>query len=500
MSVKISKMQILDPQYWGKLTREEHLGWMGMQDPQWISKFIDRVYEVNYGADNIVSFIDKFPVRYLDEDVPFRWALQGSEERNIELIAATLTADPTGTQIADSDKAGLGFGTFYMWFAEDFFSATSVMVGHHPEKYSLRVTTDPVQVGNLYGYTVQIVSGDSTKFIDADEVAVGTRWSEEFGLVEQTLSIRGTEVKHASHFVLENEFSMIRKNYEVPGNMISKGKVAPLAFKFLDQEGKEHTAWLSKLEWDFLTQFRRDKARLLLGGKSTKAADGTHGIKGESGNVVKAGFGLYEQMEGGNMLFYNDFSLDAITDFAMDISVGKVKEDKRELVLSTGEYGAYQIHKALSTRGGEISWLRSSHNFIDAGEGKMKLTEGQLVEYEFVNGIKFKLMIDPMKDDPVRNKIRHPKGGLASSYIYDIWNFGTSNGAPNIQRVAVKGEEEIYRFVPGMRDAFTSYNNLSSPAATATLKDGYTVGKMFQGAIQVNNILKTGRIIPSILR
>ena len=46
MSVKISKMQILDPSYWGKLTREAHLGWMGMQDPQWISKFIDRVYEV----------------------------------------------------------------------------------------------------------------------------------------------------------------------------------------------------------------------------------------------------------------------------------------------------------------------------------------------------------------------------------------------------------------------------------------------------------------------
>ena len=44
MSVKISKMQILDPSYWGKLTREAHLGWMGMQDPQWISKFIDRVY------------------------------------------------------------------------------------------------------------------------------------------------------------------------------------------------------------------------------------------------------------------------------------------------------------------------------------------------------------------------------------------------------------------------------------------------------------------------
>ena len=499
MSVKISKMQILDPSYWGKMTREEHLGWMGMQDPQWISKFIDRVYEVNYGADNIVSFIDRFPVRYLDEDTPFRWALQGSEERNIALVKATPTLSGS-SQITDGDRAGLGIGSFYMWFAEDFFSATSVMVGHHPEQYSLRVKTDATQVGELYAYEVQIVTGDSTKFVPAAEVAAGTLWSEEFGLIEQTLSVRGNEVKHSSHFIMENTFSMISKNYEVPGNMISKGKVAPLAFKFIDQNGKEQTSWLSKLEWDFLVQFRRDKARLLLGGKSTKMADGSYSLKGETGNTIKTGFGLYEQMEGGNLLFYNDFSLKALTDFAMDICVGKVAEDKRELVLSTGEYGAYQLHKALAERGGEIPWLRSDHNFAKLGDGKMSLSEGQLVEYTFVNGIKFKLMIDPMKDDPIRNKIRDPRGGFASSYIYDIWDFGTTMGQPNIQRVAVKGDEEIYAFVPGMRDGFNAYNNLNSPRAVSSLKDGYAVRKMYQGAIQVNNILKTGRIIPTILR
>jgi len=500
MSVKISKMQILDPSYWGKLTREAHLGWMGMQDPQWISKFIDRVYEVNYGADNIVSFIDRFPTRYMDDDTPFRWALQGSEERNIPLVKATTTASTSASQITNSDRAGLGFGVFYMWFAEDFFSATSVMVGHHPEKYSLRVTKDAIQIGEYFVYEVQLVTGDSTKFIDYEEVAAGTLWSEEYGLIEQEFSVRGNDVKHASHFIMENTFSMISKNYEVPGNMIRKGKVAPLAFKFTDQTGKEHTSWISKLEWDFLVQFRRDKARLLLGGKSTKTAEGGYALKGESGNTIKAGFGLYEQMEGGNLLFYNDFSLKALTDFAMDISVGKVAEDKRQLVLSTGEYGAYQLHKALAERGGEIAWLRSDHNLARLGDGKMKLAEGQFVEYEFVNGIKFKLMIDPMKDDPIRNKIRDPRGGFASSYIYDIWDFGTTNGKPNIQRVAVKGDEEIYAFVPGMRDGFSNYNNLSSPRAVSSLKDGYSVRKMYQGAIQVNNILKTGRIIPSILR
>ena len=499
MSIKMSKLQILDPSYWGKLTRDEHLGWMGMLEPQWISKLIDRVYEVNYGADNIVSFIDRFPVRYMDTDEPFRWALQGSEERNIPLVAATVTASPSGTQITDSTKAGLGFSAFYVWYAEDFFSATSVIVGHHPEKYRLRVMTDPIEVGGYYGYQVQLETGDPTMFISGNEVAVGTNWSEEYGLVEQTLSVRGNEVKHAGHFVLENTFSAIRKNYEVPGNMINKGKNAPLAFSFIDQNGEEQTAWISKLEWDFLTQFRRDKARLLLAGHSTKMSNGDYALKGESGNTIKTGFGLYEQMEGGNILYYNDFSLKTLTDFAMDISVGKVPEDKRQLVLSTGEYGAYQLHQALAARGGEISWLRSDHNFMKLKDGKMELSEGQFVKYTFVNGISFSLMIDPMKDDPVRNKIRHPNGGLASSYIYDIWDFGTTNGKPNIQRVAIKGDEEVYRYIPGLRDQFTAYNNTNSPVATSSMKDGYSVMKFFQGAIQLNNPLKTGRIIPTIL-
>ena len=282
--------------------------------------------------------------------------------------------------------------------------------------------------------------------------------------------------------------------------MIRKGKNAPLAFKFLDQDGKEQTAWISKLEWDFLTQFRRDKARLLLGGKSTKMSTGDYSLKGESGNTIKTGFGLYEQMEGGNLLYYNDFALKTITDFAMDISVGKVPEDKRQLVLSTGEYGAYQVHQELAARGGEISWLRSDHNLMKLKDGKMELAEGQFMKYTFVNGIEFSLMIDPMKDDPVRNKIRHPKGGLASSYIYDIWDFGTTNGKANIQRVAVRGDEEVYRYIPGLRDQFTQYNNTNAPVATSSMKDGYSVMKWFQGAIQLNNPLKTGRIIPSILQ
>jgi hypothetical protein len=105
-----------------------------------------------------------------------------------------------------------------------------------------------------------------------------------------------------------------------------------------------------------------------------------------------------------------------------------------------------------------------------------------------------------MKDDPVRNKLIHPNGGLASSRTYDIWDFGTTNGKANIQRVAVKDNEEFFGYVPGLRNPFTPGNKASTPQMIASPVDGYSVYKMFIGGIMLRNPLKTGRIIPSILR
>lgn len=492
---KISKLQIVDQKYWSGLTRESHLGWLGMMEPQYISKVMDRIYEINYGTDNIVSFMDQFPTHYLDEEGSYRWLLQGSEERNIPLVSATNLA---GNAVAAGDRFGVARSQFFMIFPEKYFSATSVIVGPRPDDYALRVVEDPTEVATGWRYRVELVTGDDSLFAPVEDLQSGTRWSEEYGLVEHELSKRGNEVKHAGPLMMENVTSVIRKNYEVPGNMITKGKNHPLAFAFVDQDGKVQTRWIDKLGWDFMKQFRWDKARLLIGGKSNKLADGQFGNKGESGNTVRSGFGLYEQMDGGNLKFFNKFSLDSLTDFAMDISVGKLKEDSRKFVLSTGEYGAYDFHKAASEKASGLRWLEGSHNFKTEG-GKVTLDEGQMLKYVSVNGIEFNIIIDPMKDDRVRNKVDHPAGGLASSRIYDIWDFGTTNGKPNIQKVAVKDNEEFFRYIPGMRDPFSPYNKPTAPQTTASSVDGYAVFKQYIGGIMLRNPLKTGRIIPNIL-
>jgi len=317
-------------------------------------------------------------------------------------------------------------------------------------------------------------------------------------MVEQELSKRGNGVHHSAPYQMENVLSMIRKNYEVPGNMISKGKNKPLAFAFIDQDGKTQTRWIDKLGWDFYVQFERDKARLISHGKSNKLTDGTFGHAGESGNVIRSGFGLYEQMEYGNFMTYNTFSLDMLTDFAMDMSYGKIPEDKREFVISTGEYGAYQFHKDAVNKANSITYLDANFNIRSEG-GKLTLDEGQFLNYVGVNGIKFKLTIDPMKDG-YPNTLLHPDGGLASSRIYEIFDVGTTNGEANISKVSVKDEEEFFGYIPGLRDPFSPYNKRTDPRMMATSVDGYSVFKGFIGGVKITNPKKTARILPSILR
>lgn len=490
--MQISKLQTLDPKDWGGLTTDNHLGALYMQEPQLVSEVIEHLYKVNLGGDDVVSFINQFPVMYVDDDVPYEWLLQGADEKSISLVDywdSTYAAKPA--------RPGIARSTFFMEFGEHYFAATDVLVGEHDELYKLRIVSDPINRGTSVLYEVQLLTGDDNLFVPTSELEAGKRWSKDYSQVEQTLSKRGGSVIHTSPFRMRNEMSMIRKQYTVPGNMIRKGVNKPLAFSWKDQDGKVITSWIGKLDWDFLTQFRRERARLLMYGNSNRMSNGTYGNVGESGYEIRSGYGLYEQIAPSNTFFYNTFDLDWLTEVALGLSVGKLPEDDRRFVLSTGEYGAYQFHKAVQDKAS--GWTPNfSQDRISISGNKMTY-KGQFMKYVSVNGIEFEVMIDPMKDNSIRNKIQHPDGGLAKSREYDLFDFGTSKGEPNIQRVAMKGDEEVYKYIPGMRDPFTPYNNLSKPGQASTSVDGYEIHKMFIGGIRVKNPMRTMRIIPSLL-
>lgn len=151
-------------------------------------------------------------------------------------------------------------------------------------------------------------------------------------------------------------------------------------------------------------------------------------------------------MEVSNTLPYNTFSLKLIEDALYELSASKLDFKNRVFVMKTGERGALQFSKAvLDTVSGWTAFQVNADNL-----GMIKKTNSplhqnalsagfQFVEFLAPNGVTLKVEVDPMYDDPVRNKLQHHLGGPAFSYRYDIFDIGSMD-QPNIFKVAVKGQ------------------------------------------------------------
>jgi hypothetical protein len=429
----------------------------------------------------------------------------GSGTKNIPLIEARLTQ--AGSAVAAGDTPGIAITSFYMVFGEKYFTDENIIVGHKNELYSLQIQQDPVQDGTNWVYEVKLITGDLDLFVPVEELAAGTRWSRDWSLVEDTLSKKGGGFNFESPFGMKNSFSMIRMEKTAAGNMINR----PFATKFnvLDPTTnslKAFTMWMQYEDWVFDIEFRAEKNKLLMFARSNRSANGEYFNIGKSGHIKKQGAGIRQQMEVANTEFYSTFDMDWLANVLMDLSEGKIGTDKRRFAARCGERGAMQFSKKLeqyanlftpvyTMEQGRI--FKSSNNSGMPGVKKTYGFGGQFTEYIAGNGIEFAVSVDSMYDDRVRNKVFHPDGGVAESYRYDIFDIGTSNGAPNIEKFQVKGMEDIWGYEPGLRDPFSPSGGRNHIMAHAN--DGYKVHRAFQAGVAVYDPSRTASLIPNLL-
>lgn len=202
------------------------------------------------------------------------------------------------------------------------------------------------------------------------------------------------------------------------------------------------------VDWEVEQQFSEYKNNVLAFGTSNRNSNGEYMNFGKSGGVIKMGAGLFEQMEVSNTMYYNTFSIKLLEDALYELSASKLEYGDRYFIIKTGERGAIQFHKAvLNTVSGWTQFVldNSSLKVVDKTSSNLHsnaLSAGfQFVEYKAPNGVRVKIDVDPLYDDPVRNKIMHPNGGPAMSYRYDIMYMGTMD-QPNIFKCKIKGNEE----------------------------------------------------------
>jgi len=427
------------------LTTRNHLGAIWQQSPQMASKITTQLLQES-GMKNLDSFLNSMPVKYLETDDDFIWRLAGSSERNIPLVEARwqgAVVDETTTNI------GAGRAPFELVFPERYFTDVHEIVGERPDTYRIRILDDPREDGTNYVYTCEVFGGD-------------------------------VKLKGQSTF-----FSNIVTRDPKTGGL------------------HESMTWMQEVYWQFEQAIAKLKSRTCFFGKTNRDQNGRFLNTGKSNITVKAGSGIREQMEVSNTVYYNDFSLRFLTDMLTEISEGKLDIDyamgERKFMIKTGERGLIQFHEAATREA--LGWVALSDNNPAVIEKTMSKYHPnsfkagfQFTEWCAPNGVHVTVECDPFYDDKVRNKRLHPKGGVAESYRYDIFDIGSMN-EPNIQKVMVKGEEELRGYQAGVRDPFTGRRGgrMERMEDSATITSMCTVGSM------VKDPSRTASLIPNIL-
>lgn len=492
----VSPLQEYEPKDWAGLTTKTHLGAIYQVKPQDATDLVTLLFRANYGT-NFGIFLKKFSPLRLETDDDFRWRLQGSSKKNIPLVEAKIA----GTAVSATSKAGLNGARFTLIFPELYFSDTNLIVGEKNSVYPIRLFMPEPYGAGLWAYEAELFTNDPALFIPYEELTAGKRFSREWSIVEQTLSKKGGTPTYSSPFSMRNTFSMIRMQDTRPGNMIRR----PVAFSWpvIDEDGRQQvmTTWMQYADWEFEQQFQDMKNKLLNFATTNRRNDGTFAQKGYSGFEIQQGAGLEQQIESSNVVFYNDFSLDIewLTEHIMDASDNArdgAYGDKRNVLLRTGKWGAYNFHKAIKDYTQLYTPLRNTDMLYKKGNGWG--FHENFLEYQGPDGSIVSVLVDDMYDDKERNKVMHPSGkGVAKSYEYQILNVSRVGGEDNIRLVYQRDMEDIMGYQKGLRDPFTP--NLSKNHDISSAVDGYTIHRAFIGGCMVKDPTRCITIRPNIL-
>ena len=331
---------------------------------------------------------------------------------------------------------------------------------------------------------------------------LGERFSYSHAVVSRGLSRKVGGVRHVAPTSMRNEWTTIRLGHEVSGDLLDK-KLAFGVPAVKEVNGKTvrstETVWMHYVDYEFQKTWSEYKNNAMLYGTSNRNANGEYLNFDASGEVLRMGSGLYELMERGNIIPYNKFSLAFLEEILTGFSASKLEFSDRKFLITTGEFGALQFNRA--AKSAMSGWTEFDYNgeslgvVSKNGEG-YTLKNIQFTKYIAPNGIEVTVKVVPAYDDPVRNKITHPNGGVAQSYVYDIFDLGTSE-QPNIVKCGLKGKPEYYGFMSGMRNPYNgSYNNpyMSYEDDKASMHRMATLG------VCIFDPTRTMRLMPSMLR
>ena len=491
---------------WGPtVSKKNHLGSILQMQPQKATNLMVQLLAATHGK-TLDTFLSQFPVKEFENGDEYTWDVIGSSRRNIPLLECR----DTDGKVVDVDYTGTMIGAntmpFYLVFGEAWFADGEYIVGNLNEVYQFRILGDASFEGTNAVYKVELAGGN-TAGVPKERVMAGERFSVEAAFVEAGLSRKVGDIRYATPTSMRNEWSTIRIQHKVSGDMMNAKLYVGIPV-IKETEGRYtktvETTWMHYEDWLLEEQFNEYKNNAIAFGRSNRNSNGEYKNYGKSGEVIKTGAGLFEQMECANTMYYNTFSLKLLEEALYQISASKLGFNERTFVIKTGELGALMFHKEVTK---EVSgWTmftldNSSTKVVQHTTSPLHnnaLSFGfQFTEYMAPNGVKVKVDVDPYYDDRVRNKIKFPgTQAPAFSARFDIFDIGTMD-QPNIFKCKIKGDNECRSYEWGLRNPFTG--QMGNPYMSHD-EDSATIHKFARLGVCVLDPTRTMSIIPNVLQ
>lgn len=466
MAIKLGKFMMQQFTGWKGLTKDNHIASIFQRAPQMGSDLMVQLLALHRGK-SLESELAKYPVKYFDTDDEILWHVIGSSRRSIPLLEAR---DEDGEVITLDTPTNVGIATtpFYLVFSEDWFADGETLYGNLNEVYPMRVLCDPHSEGTNFVYKVELYGCPDG--IPVERLLAGEKFTHSFAAIERELSRKVGDVRFNAPIAMRNEWTTIRKQYKVPGSTMLNKKLA-CGVPVVDKNGnkKVQTMWMNWVEWQFEQEWSDEKNEAMMFGKSNRNSNGEYTNFGKSGEAIRMGDGLLEQMKYGNTFYYNQFSLKLLEDALYELSASKLDMNDRTFIIRTGEVGArlfhYAVRNAMSgwtefaVNADQLGVVRKTNSPLNANA----LAAGfQFTEWSAPNGLVVKLEVDNWYDDTVRNKQLDADGHPLMSSRFDIMAIGTMD-QPNIFKCAIKGNPEYTGYQVGpFANPFTGETNIHS--------------------------------------
>lgn len=506
MAGTIGKWQVRKATTFNGLVKENQLVELFRKCPQQAPWAMVQLLQRNDYGKAWESFLSQFPVKYFKDHSKYYWDVMGDARRNIPVVDVRAIDGTTyvgAAGVTDSTPIGASYEPFYIVFNEDYFHKGEVIYGMLNEKTVLRVRSEkPIMEGRNAVYEVECFGAKMQNGIPYKYVKPGQRYSYGPAYVGETLSREVGDLGYESPMGMSNNWSTVRIKTKVPGG--SENIVLEMGIP-VSVNGKVRIEkyWTPYVDLKLEAKFKDYKDLAIVYGVSTENEDGSFSNFDFSGEPIKTGDGLLDQMARNGERYYNDFSLEMLNQALYELSVNTTGlNGNRTYVLSCGEAFAIDFNKAVKS---DVSGWYMTTNADAIGAVKKVSSElhsnalgagFQFTEYYGPNNVTIKLHIDPWKDDPVVNKLQW-KGAPAMSRRADLFFIGDEQ-QPNIQLCRVEGAEEYRGYMWGIRNSFTK--EMVNPHMSYD-EDSTSIHKMSnQFGICILDPTRTRSFIPDVLQ